>query len=275
MDREIIEKLEPYQSFANAEEMLSAVDWYIRHHSLTESALRVLRFLAGRSKAVPGASWLKVETIAKSELVSVSTRTVQRSIRRLEKLGILKVYQQMRDVLGGCGANVYVIQPVTTDVMAKMSGRCDGENPEITGNKPRSREPKKVFFKEASNKDIRTKRTEDVTPLDDPGMILDKSFTSHCVPDEFRDLVGRYFNDAVMISELWRRAVFACHQYCTAPQVPTDIPIEAFKQTVLAYKRRKIRGSFNGYYWGVLAQMFSHYERRRAANGTDLFATQT
>lgn len=300
MGQEVAIKLEPYQSFESVDEMLETVNQHIRNHTLTKSAIKVLRFIAGRSKMVPGAAWLKVETIAKSKLVSVSERTVQRAIRKLEQLGILEVHTQMRETLGGQGANVYVILPVsqdvTPDVGADLSGRPPIEIQDVSSDQADFSDLKKVSAKKAfksdtdndhpsyndfsSDKDsstesVCTKRTGDDTQADKSTWWLDKHFASHMVPVEFRDLVGRYFNDALVINRLWRKSVRVCRMYTTEAEVPVEIPLEAFKQTVAAYKEGRIKGEFEGYFWGTLVQMFVQHQRSKVKSFSNLFVAQT
>jgi Helix-turn-helix domain len=268
MTQSITEKLQPYQSFESAADMLRTVDSFIQSHRLTQSALKVLRFLAGRSKVVPGASWLRVETIANHPMVGVTDRTVRRAIRLLEELGIIEVHPQLREAQGGSGANVYVIkdQGVTPDVPPQMSGRENDETPCHNSDQPANLEAKKVSsYKKSTQNICSTIRTDSGVSESMDDVKLDKSYTPHMVPEEFRDVVGIYFNDAIKISDFWHRAVLACKKfYNPNSQVPTDIAVEAFKQTVQAYKRRKIRGEFTGYYWGVLAKMFATQCRREA-----------
>src|SRR5690606_29344714 len=173
---------------------LKAVEIHIRTHHLNESAVRVLRFISGRAKAVAGAAWLKVRTIAEAEIVRASERTVRRAVKRLSDAGIITIHRQMRDKMGGCGASIYVINPVDghnvgTSVRADMTGRGGVERPQGMSNKPTEPPVKKVFVKKAPIVDGRL-GTE----------ALDNSFTSVIIPAKFRDLVGRYWNDALRMA---------------------------------------------------------------------------
>lgn len=260
MQKQIIDKLRPHQSFESADDMLKAVEVHIRTHHLNESAIRVLRFISGRAKAVAGAAWLKVRTIAEAEIVGVSERTVRRALKRLSDAGIITIHRQMRDKMGGCGASIYVINPVdvSASVRAQMTGRGGDERPQGTSIKPADPPVKKVFVKKApiNNGTLRTEA-------------LDKSFTSGIIPAKFRDLVGRYWNDALRIAHLYTRAIIATRKL-GLPTVNDDIAIEAFKQSIQALKRGKIRGSFDGYFYGTVYQMTAA-AHRRAANRRTLF----
>lgn len=263
MQKQIIDKLRPYQSFGSVDDMLKAVEIHIRTHHLNESAVRVLRFISGRAKAVAGVAWLKVRTIAEAEIVGVSERTVRRALKRLSDAGIITIHRQMRDKMGGCGASIYVINPVDdhnvrTSVRAQMTGRDADEKLQGTSIKPADPDAKKVFVKKApiNNGTLRTEA-------------LDKSFTSGIIPAKFRDLVGRYWNDALRIAHLYTRAIIATRKL-GLPTVNDDIAIEAFKQSIQALKRGKIRRSFDGYFYGTVYQMTAA-AHRRAANRRTLF----
>jgi len=265
LQKQIIDKLRPHQSFESVDDMLKAVEIHIRTHHLNESAVRVLRFISGRAKAVAGAAWLKVRTIAEAEIVGVSERTVRRALKRLSDAGIITIHRQMRDKMGGCGASIYVINPVDdhnvrTSVRAQMTGRGGDERPQGTSIKGADPDAKKVSVKKAPTDDS-TIRTDGVT--------LDKSFTTGIIPERFRRLVGCFWDDALRITHLYTRAIIATRKL-GLPTVNDDIAIEAFKQSIQALKRGKIRGSFDGYFYGTVYQMTAA-AHRRAANRRTLF----
>lgn len=59
-----------------------------------------------------GAAHLKHDAIA--SIIGKSNATVRRSIRKLEKLGIIDRILYIRPVMSGLGANIYVIKPFNT-----------------------------------------------------------------------------------------------------------------------------------------------------------------
>src|SRR5690606_11052008 len=117
-DRELRTPIHTRFPYTTLFRSLKAVEIHIRTNHLNESAVRVLRFISGRAKAVAGAAWLKVRTIAEAEIVGVSERTVRRALKRLSDAGIITIHRQMREKMGGCGASIYVINPV--DVSASV-----------------------------------------------------------------------------------------------------------------------------------------------------------
>lgn len=260
MEKRIIEKLRPYQSFGSAAEMHRAVEVHIRNNRLNESALRVLRVLEFRSKIVPGASWLKYETIA--GVIGKSVSTVRRAIRSLVDAGIIEKVAQTRDRMGGDGANIYVIKPIDhASEHAQMNTRHDDEKPHYTADEPRPREAKDDSSKDASNKG--SAYVPDVDRLD-------ASFTPDSVPKAFKTVAARFWNDAERIDELWQKAIMAYRSLGLAV-VYEEVAIDSLKQAIYALKRRRIRGSFDGYYYGILIQKIVAYHRARVAEERGLY----
>lgn len=79
----------------------------IEYFDLNKTDVSVLRKLAGYSLEVIGISWLKVSTLAKE--LDVHPRTIQRSLKRLQGLGIIERHDNFRPVKGGNGASVTII----------------------------------------------------------------------------------------------------------------------------------------------------------------------
>lgn len=113
--KKYIEELaRPYQSF----ESVDAMDRHIEAHLtniglfINENTLHLLEFIARHSLKVVGVSWLSVRSMAK--LLSVSDRTVQRALAKLEQLGVINRIATV-DPDGGQGANLVVIKPAEID----------------------------------------------------------------------------------------------------------------------------------------------------------------
>lgn len=261
MDKRIQDKLREYQNFSSPSEMSQAVEAHVQANDLNETQLRVLRVLEFRSKAFPGASWVKVETIC--NVVKKSDATVRRALRKLAELDIIEKVGTLREKTGGKGANVYVISPAETNReqsndQSPMTSRTDDNNEEQTGNKPQFATTKEDYSKDAQNNFY----SNDVQTADKTDR-LDKSFTPGIVPTEFRNLVGRYFNDAEKIYHLYQRCVVAS-KAAGLDYVCDELAIEAFKQVVFQHKRGKIRGSFDGYFYGVYFNMAVSEVRRQS-----------
>lgn len=266
MDKRIQEKLQEHQNFASAVEMSQAVENHVNANDLNETQLRVLRVLEFRSKIVPGASWIKVETIC--SVVDKSDATVRRALRKLTEIGIIEKVGTIREKSGGKGANVYVIRATETtrdksNDKSPMTNRYGEQNEDRTRNKTLFATSKEDSGKEAQNK-LHSNNVQESGKEDR----LDKSFTPGIVPNEFRDLVGRYYNDAERIYHLYQRCVIATNA-AGLHVVNEQLAIQAFKESVFQRKTGKIRGSFDGYFYGVYFNM-AVAEVRRQVMGDEL-----
>lgn len=266
MDKRIQEKLQGYQNFPSATEMSQAVEAHIAANDLNETELRVFRVLEFRSKAFPGACWIKVETIC--NVVKKSDATVRRALRKLTSLGIIEKVGTIREKSGGKGANVYVISATETtrdesNDQSPMTNRYGEQNEDRTRNKTLFATSKEDSGKEAQNK-LHSNNVQESGKEDR----LDKSFTPGIVPNEFRDLVGRYYNDAERIYHLYQRCVIATNA-AGLHVVNEQLAIQAFKESVFQRKTGKIRGSFDGYFYGVYFNM-AVAEVRRQVMGDEL-----
>ncbi|MCL1696545.1 helix-turn-helix domain-containing protein [Lysinibacillus sp. BPa_S21] len=102
------EYLAQYETFNSVKEMDQHVEQHIQRHfyNLTESERAIVYKLASHSLEYPGACHLKAATIATS--LEISTKTVYRTISKLESLGIIKKQITTKEK-GGRGANIYII----------------------------------------------------------------------------------------------------------------------------------------------------------------------
>lgn len=265
----IKEKLQEHQSFASASIMHAAVEEHVQNNSLNESALRVLRVLEFRSKMVPGVCWLKYATIA--EVIGKSVSTVRRAIRALCAAGIIEKIAVTREKKGGDGANIYVILPFLkngehADEHAGMNTRNVAENPHDAEVQAGFSEPKEDSLKEEMNNNI---CNNNVQRVDLNNQILDVSFVPETVPESFKQLAARFWGDAGTIYNLWRKAEMAARSL--GCDVCEDAAIDSLKQAIFALKHRSIRGSFEGYYYGILKQKLVQAHRAKIAQERRLF----
>lgn len=119
--------LSEYTTFKTVKQLNEAIDGHIQRnqYELNNTDREVFLMLGRYAVKYPGASHLKTETIAKA--IGKSKRTIQRSLRKLERLGMIERKEFIRKKAGGNGANIYVILPV--DVAAEMTGREDDDKP--------------------------------------------------------------------------------------------------------------------------------------------------
>lgn len=100
-----------YQSFTNKQAFNEALALHIDHHQheLNETDRDILLFLSRHAIKYPGVAHMKVATIMKQ--VPKHTRTIRRSLTKLEQFHILKKQPVLRAKSGGHGANLYIFLP--------------------------------------------------------------------------------------------------------------------------------------------------------------------
>lgn len=260
------------QSFDCIEAMNQAIRrfLYTYGHELSESAVEVLKTLSRYACDIAGVAFMKVETLAK--LVGKSVRTVQRALKTLEQYEIIKRIPTIRTNgkhKGGNGHNVYVIQPVkdvkelpdTPPVTPEMSPRQEASDADVSSAQA-AQKPAETMLGETMYSRLNNKN--DITSE----LTLDESFTPDIVPEEFVKTVAPFFRSADTIFELYRRVLIA-HRRSKLEKPIEDVigtVIKAFKQTVFAQKRGRIRSTFNGYFYRILEAMLA-VERRREVGG--------
>ncbi|WP_031407353.1 helix-turn-helix domain-containing protein [Geobacillus vulcani] len=255
---------------------------YTHGHELSESAVEVLKTLSRHACDIVGVAFPKVETLAK--LVGKSVRTVQRALATLEQYGIIKRIPTIRTNgkhRGGNGHNVYVIQPIenvkelpadtvdTPRVTPQMSPRQEASDADVPSAQA-AQKPAETMLGETMYSRLKDKNKDDMTlePSEPTLEQLDESFTPDIVPEEFVNTVAPFFRSADAIFELYRRVLIA-HRRSKLDKPVEDVigtVIKAFKQTVFAQKRGRIRSTFNGYFYRILEAMLA-VERRREVGG--------
>ncbi|GCD81910.1 decarboxylase [Parageobacillus thermoglucosidasius] len=278
------------QSFECIEAMNQAIRrfLYTYGHELSESAVEVLKTLSRHACEIIGVAFPKVETIA--ALVGKSVRTVQRALKTLEGYGIIKRISTIRTTgrhKGGNGHNVYVIQPVenvkelptdtvdTPRVTPQMSPRQETSDADVSSAQT-AQKPAETMLGETVYSRLKNKNKDDITsaPSEPTLEQLDESFTPDIVPEEFVKVVAPFFRSADAIFELYRRVLIAYRRSKLDKPIEDVLGtvIKAFKQTVFAQKRGRIRTTFNGYFYRVLEAMLA-VERRREVGGLYDFLT--
>jgi DNA-binding Lrp family transcriptional regulator len=237
-----VDNLREYETFQNVSEMDSFLSEVLSYLELSEIERKLLRLLAGHSCKFVGVSWLKVDTMANA--LEVSSKTIQRALKRMKELGIIKRVRTLRPIKGGFGASLTLICPVA------LSYR---EEAEKSAPEPAQKvsEQKETFIFKAFKKDLKHIRQHEI----------DYTYLEEWLPFELIQAVKPFVSPEEAFS-LWGKVQVASRKY--APSVSEIIKpaIRAFKATVLAYQRRRIKGSFGGYFWGALTGVFSVEQRK-------------
>lgn len=120
-------KLEQYINFESLEELNHHTSLHISNNSLSNTQFNLLTLLSRYSCKYLGASYLKLNTLA--GLLDVSKRTVQRNLKVLIELGIIKKVHNFRPVRGGFGASIFIIQEyeIKEECPLEVSTRTEAE----------------------------------------------------------------------------------------------------------------------------------------------------
>ncbi|KZO00479.1 hypothetical protein [Pseudobacillus badius] len=102
---------------------------------------------------------------------------------------------------------------------------------------------------------------------------LDDSFTPSHIPKNFVLTVKPFFGQAKEIYKLWGKAMLAYR--ITRLNEPleelTPLVVQAFKESIFAHKHKRIKGSFNAYFFGTLRNMMTIEKRREIMNNDPIF----
>lgn len=226
-----MEKLREYETFETVSEMDEYICKVLTHFDLKENERKLLWLLSAHSCKFVGVSFLKLSSMA--EALKVSKKTVQRALTQLKELGIIKRIKTIRPVSGGFGASLTIISPLD------LATREEASEP-VSENASEQKNRKEAFSFKAFSKDIQYIRHQ---------REIDFSYLTEFVPSEFIETVKPFFN-AEEAFTLWGKAEACSKRY--APEVINilDPAIRAFKASVLAYKKKRVRKSF-GAYFGV------------------------
>lgn len=125
--------LSQHQSFQSVAALNEALYRHTCDHyfAMNETDRSVLKMLGRYAVKYVGVAHLKAATIA--EAIGKSEKTVRRALCKLQGLGVIAKVKTLRQVSGGYGANLYVIQPPD---QSKVSSRPEAVKPVTTTSEP-------------------------------------------------------------------------------------------------------------------------------------------
>lgn len=235
-----MEYLREYQTFHNKDELNAAIKEHLSRYKydLNDTDRDILLLISRYAVKYPGVTHLKTETIAQA--VGKSKRTVQRVIRKLERLGIIERVPFFRHVSGGFGANVYrVMSPVSPREQAAEPCQST-DKPEKIANEPIT------SFKQQNTNLVNT-----YANAPQP--------TTHY--GKFRQLI------AATLGNVDKRLIYRLYGVYKGQSTPLlrlnaykkdeveSVGLQALKTAIMSTKRKNIR-NLCGYYNGVLDRMF-------------------
>lgn len=255
--------LKELKTFENKQQINETVRAFLyKHkHELTPTAVNLLKIISRFALKIPGVCWTKIGTLA--ELAGKTSRTIHRALNQLEELGIIERRKTIRRN-GGYGHPIIIILPqdVTPDVISDLSHREKETKTDVSTDEQPKKEPETKISK---TKPLRVNNNNDKRIDDIP---LDESFVNKNVPQEFVDQAKIGF-DALEIENLWKRVEIASRKTNYFLMNETEVAIEALKETIKAYKRRRIRKTLGGYFYkttvALMKSNIEEYECEMAA----------
>ncbi|MGE7864898.1 helix-turn-helix domain-containing protein [Bacillus paramycoides] len=252
--------LRAFQVFNSVAELNEFTSEVLSTFSLKEIDRNLLVLISQYSVKVYGVCWLKVQTMADN--LEVSYKTVQRSIARLVKKGIITRVGMFRVKTGGCGASLTVMSPeVLTEREEATEPTPEGFNLTVA-DKETIPTKAKTSLKEKNVESTHENADKDVVNHDslqgNNELGIDHLVASG-VPMEFAISVIPYF-DATQIYKLWSRVQLATRKHAPDLVDTVEIAVSSIKASVLASKVKRVR-DFTGYFYGVLAQKLSTAQR--------------
>lgn len=237
-------------TFISIEEMNITVRAYrdvirasIKRSDVQVRLIALLELLKRHSCKYVGVSFMCKNTIA--EKLEVSYKTVQRLVKKLEGLEMIKQYQMKRHKDMNQTANAVVILPTkNVDMSDKPPTKKDDKCPTKTNS--------------ISLKQNKLNTRNDVPAKD----ISTANFVAHWVPESFVELVKSYYREAKSIEEFWKvvkqsNRVIDCFtgDRAFAPDQELSIGLMAFKEFVMKVKSgTQIENKF-GYFNGIVNKL--------------------
>lgn len=248
--------LSEYAMFDSVKEMDEAINLHIRRnqYELNETDRDVLMMLSRYSVKYKGAAHLKIDTIAAA--IGKSGRTVQRSLRKLERLGIIKREEFIREKSGGHGANIYVILPV--DVAADMSDREDTDKPNDSGEEKADDQAETISL--LSDKNYTSLETAKPNKPTEDEII--KRGLKHAIPAPIYNALSPFFNgkDLYNTYGILLRAKAKISRFITL-ETYHERYIDAFYNVIRLYKAGKIR-NLSGYLYVTWERLTAEISRQ-------------
>ncbi|GAB1768917.1 transcriptional regulator [Priestia megaterium] len=234
---------------------------FYRLHEGTRKALdRLCWFAAEKGFCFPGSTYLG-KTYEKSK------GTIDRHLKELRKQGqIITVYRRCPLNNGkGNPVHLFVNHPyfnhwvkyLQLDLESNVEADVKAENTEITWES-KSEKTKKQSTYNLSLKDLNKYIRNGVD------FKLSSDYLPSFIPTTFKSTVSPFFPYADDIYELWGkvRVAYKMSGLDKPLEDLVHIAVQAFKETVFAYKKKRIKNTFTAYFYGTLRGLFS-VERRR------------
>ncbi|PFV34767.1 cytosolic protein [Bacillus cereus] len=261
----VVAQQESYQnlsSFKDVEELNKTVRTYrdtirmsIKRTDVQSKLITLLEILKRHSCKYVGVSFLCKNRIAAK--MEVSYKTVQRLMKKLVDLQMIKqvAMKRKKDMLQT--SNAIIIQPVVVEVSDKVDIKSPTKCPTI--------KTKPVSLKQnIKDKNKRNSNKNTATPEEN---IKEADFVAHWVPERFVSLVSSFYSESKLIQELWK-VVRQCNKivnHTTGDKAFTKeqevtIGLKAIKEFVMKIKSEtKMKKGKFAYFNGIVNNLMDKF----------------
>lgn len=241
---------------------------FYRLHEGTRKALdRLCWFAAEKGFCFPGSTYLG-KTYEKSK------GTIDRHLKELRKQAqIVTLYRRCpRNNGKGNPVHLFVNHPyfnhwvkyLQLDLESNVEADVKTENAEISWES-KGKETKKRSTYNLSLKDLNKYIRNDVN------FKLSSDYVPFFIPKAFKDTVRPFFPCADDIYDLWGkvRLAYKASRLEKPLEDVSFLPVQAFKETVFAYKRNRIKTNFAAYFFGTVRGIFVIERRKEVQRNGD------
>ncbi|MCU4822666.1 helix-turn-helix domain-containing protein [Bacillus cereus] len=227
----------------------------IKRTDVQSKLITLLEILKRHSCKYVGVSFLCKNRIA--EKMGVSYKTVQRLMKKLVDLGMIKqvAMKRKKDMLQT--SNAIIIQPIVEEVSNKVDAKSPTKCPTIKTKPVSLKQNIKDINKRNSNENSNTPE-ENIEQAD---------FVAHWVPERFVSLVSSFYSESKTIQELWK-VVRQCNKvtnFSTGDKAFTKdqeltIGLKAIKEFVMKIKSgvKMKKGKF-AYFNGIVNKLMDKF----------------
>ncbi|HGA0508593.1 TPA: helix-turn-helix domain-containing protein [Bacillus pacificus] len=249
-------------TFKKVEELNKTVRAYrdtirmsINRTDVQSKLITLLEILKRHSCKYVGVSFLCKNRIA--EKMKVSYKTVQRLMKKLVDLGMIKqiAMKRKKDMLQT--SNAIIIQPIVEEVSNKVDTKSPTKCPTIKTKPVSLKQNIKDINKRNSNENSNTPKKN----------IEQADFVAHWVPERFISLVSSFYSESKTIQELWK-VVRQCNKtinFSTCDKAFTKdqeltIGLKAIKEFVMKIKSgvKMKKGKF-AYFNGIVNNLMDKF----------------
>ncbi|SFL30554.1 hypothetical protein SAMN04488573_1021284 [Bacillus sp. 5mfcol3.1] len=249
-------------SFKDVEELNKTIRAYrdtirmsIKRTDVQSKLITLLEILKRHSCKYVGVSFLCKNSIA--DMMEVSYKTVQRLMKKLVDLNMIKqiAMKRKKDMLQT--SNAIIIQPIVEEVSNKVDVKSPTKCPTIKTKPVSLKQNIKDINKRNSNKNSNIPE-ENIEQAD---------FVAHWVPDRFVSLVSSFYSESKTIQELWK-VIRQCNKivnHTTGDKAFTKdqeltIGLKAIKEFVMKIKSgvKMKKGKF-AYFNGIVNNLMDKF----------------